>query len=413
MSTLRLSLAIAVLVVIGAPARLAQAQVVSGLDNGQHPFLFIEPDTFRPDFQFFAPADATNYETGRDRDPNRGFFFTFERMYISVTRPETRLPVFPPSTAPPGDPYAQDRFSYVQLNPSFWEGDFTWGNRVELGFIDCDDKGWSIVGWHIDGPNRESEIVNGDRLGGPQTGADPDPADPQNIGVGQTPNPLWPYPPAATTDLPVYTSVNTAKMSSFELMRIFERQYFHNGAVLEPMAGFRYIKFDDRFNYAYYQRSNTDPALVDAADDLEFYRVERAMIENNMVGGQLGFRLFKQTGHWNLSTEFRMFALQNFQNYSNTVDNYIFTVSGSKVLPARSPDYNRQERLIFHDRGNEFCWGGEVKVDAAYQLTRDISFRNGFVFLDLGQGVGRGRDLATNNQDVQMFGYTFGIDIKR
>jgi len=419
MSTLRLSLAVAIILGIGAPARLAQAQITSYLDNGRHPALFIEPDSFRPDFQFFAPADATNYEFGADADPNHGFFFTYDRVYINVTRPETRLPFFPPTGAPPvGDPFAEDRFSFVQTNPSPWDGDFTWGNRLEMGFIDCEDRGWTMVGWHIDGPNAQSNIVNGDRLAGPDTGADPDPAVTtgaytfENIGVPGLPN-FGFFPPAQTSDLPIFTSINSMKMSSFEIMRIMERQRFHNGGVWEPMIGVRYMQVKDRFNYAFYQRSNTD-GVGTFVDDLEFYRNEQAVTENNMLGGQLGVRIFKETGHWNLSTEVRMFAMQNWQTYWNTVDNYIWSADfGPKVNPPRVPQYARQEQIIVNDRASEFVWGGELKMEAAYQLTRDINFRTGFVFIDLGRGVGRGRDLTTNDQDVQMFGMTFGLTINK
>jgi len=422
MSTLRFSLAIAVVLAIGAPLRMAHGQIASGLDNGRHPTLFIEPDTFRPDFQFFAQADATNYEVGSDRDPRRGFFFTYDRLWINVSRPDTARPVFPPSTAPPlGDPQGSERFSYVAEQSSPFAGDFTWGNRVELGFIDNCDKGWTIVGWHVDGPNKENTIVNGDRLAGPLTldGAfvqgQVDPLfDPnyinQNIGGPSFPPDTT---PTAFSDLPITTTVNAMKMSSIELMRIMERWTFHNGGICEPMVGVRYVKLEDRFRYSFYERLETDgPGF--AIDDQEFYRDQHTYFQNNMFGGQAGFRLFKETGHWNVSTEFRMFAMENWQYASSTVDNYLWSASDTaKVNPPKFPGYARQERSVTYANGNEFVWGGELKMEAAYMLTRDISFRTGFVFMDLGTGVGRGLTFATNNQDAQLFGLTFGLTVNR
>ena len=38
-------------------------------------------------------------------------------------------------------------------------GDFTWGNRFDLGFVDDDSKGWIGTIWHIDGPNVEDIVV--------------------------------------------------------------------------------------------------------------------------------------------------------------------------------------------------------------------------------------------------------------
>jgi hypothetical protein len=431
MSTLRFSLAIAAVLALGAPLRVAHGQITSQLDNGKHPFLFIEPDTFRPDFQFFAPADATNYEFGADRDPRRGFFFTFDRAWIAVSRPETDRPLFPPTTAPPvpptapvggGDPQGRARFSFVAEDSSPYSSDFTWGNRIELGFIDNCDKGWTIVGWHVDGPNKENSITNGDRLAGPYTdqGVLPDDQiDPvtddttfiqQNIG-----GPYYPPDPTPTafTDLPIQTTVNTMKMSSIELMRIMDRWTFHNGAICEPMVGVRYIKLQDRFHYSFYERLESDgPPFV--IDDVELYRDQLSYFQNDMVGGQLGFRLFKETGHWTLSSEFRMFAMQNFQNFASTIDNYIWSTGDPAAeSPLRTPGYARQERFVSYQHGSEFSWGGELKMEAAYMLTRDISFRTGFVFLDIGEGVGRGLTYRHNNQDVQMYGYTFGLTINR
>ena len=415
MSTLRLSLAVAAILAIGIPARLAQGQTFSGLKNGPHPTLFIEPDTFRPDFQFFAPADATDYETGKDRDAPRGFFFTYDRMYLNVTRPVTRLPIYPPSTAPPANPSDTDRFSFVAEGTSPWEGDFTWGNRLEMGFIDCNDRGWSIVGMHVDGPNEKDMIVNGDRLMGPALVLR-DPAGTGAFGFQNINGPGLPTEQIeGSTDLPVYTTINEAKLGSFEIMRVLERQTFHNGAVLEPMVGLRYMKFEDQFNYAFYRQVGND---ADGSDDYEVYHRELSKFQNNMLGGQLGARIFKQTGHWKLSTEMRMFGMQNWQNFSNQTDNYIWSsdstfLDPTSLITRTTPQYARLEKSQTYDRGSEFVWGGELKMEAAYQVTRDIGFRSGFYFLDLGQGVARGRDTTTNNQDVQMYGMTFGFDYRR
>jgi len=39
--------------------------------------------------------------------------------------------------------------------------------------------------------------------------------------------------------------------------------------------------------------------------------------------------------------------------------------------------------------------------------------RFGALFIDLGKGIGRGNTMATNSQDVQMAGITFGLTINR
>ena len=56
--------------------------------------------------------------------------------------------------------------------------------------------------------------------------------------------------------------------------------------------------------------------------------------------------------------------------------------------------------------------GAETQF-GSYEVTRDINLRVGFVFLDLGQGVGRGDLMRLNNQAVQMAGVTFGFTVNR
>ena len=61
----------------------------------------------------------------------------------------------------------------------------------------------------------------------------------------------------------------------------------------------------------------------------------------------------------------------------------------------------------------EFVFGMELRFDAAYRLTRDISLRGGAEFFDFGQGIGRGINLQDNNQDVIMYGFTMGVTWNR
>jgi hypothetical protein len=55
----------------------------------------------------------------------------------------------------------------------------------------------------------------------------------------------------------------------------------------------------------------------------------------------------------------------------------------------------------------------ELRFDAAYRLTRDISIRGGAEFMDFGQGIGRGINIQDNNQDVIMYGFTMGVTWNR
>ena len=46
-------------------------------------------------------------------------------------------------------------------------------------------------------------------------------------------------------------------------------------------------------------------------------------------------------------------------------------------------------------------------------VTRDIAIRVGITFMEFGRGIGRGNNINRNDQDVTMFGTTFGIDFRR
>jgi hypothetical protein len=92
--------------------------------RAQHFQPFIEPGYFNPDFQFFAPAEIDYY--GDPKPPNTGWFFTYDRLYWGVSRPEN--------------------------GARSWELDFTWGNRFDIGYMTEDDGGWLFNYTHVDGP---------------------------------------------------------------------------------------------------------------------------------------------------------------------------------------------------------------------------------------------------------------------
>jgi hypothetical protein len=275
--------------------------------------------------------------------------------------------------------------------------------------------GWGISLLHLDGPN-ESLVTFQERL--VPFNEDDDPPGSGGEPLLQDRNPRR----YLLTD-----SINNLKFSSFELNRVWRRKQFHNGGVLEPFIGFRYMNFKDfgrRDNYTRYAEDIvgdevpfTDPRREGPYED---YITERTLFENMMIGGQLGVRLHKQSGHWLLSGEFRAFAVENFQYFTHRTERFL----------TRSPlnddiELEIHEESILHDNFNEFVWGGEVRGEASYQLTRDISLRTGFMVIALGQGIARGvfertevQDpfpflAADRDQSTWMAGVTFGVSINR
>jgi hypothetical protein len=366
----------AIIVAVGMAASAAAQGVPTS--PGQDHFWkfqpFLDPGYFEPDFQFFAPAEVDDF--GGEEKPNTGLYVTFDRTYVNVSRPS-------------------DLFSFGSQN----QGDFTWGNRMEVGYMLGDPSGWQAVLWHVNGPNET--FSSSDFL--QEVTSTPGGV----VGQVLTPGAI--------------NSLNQLKMSSFELNKIWRRPHFHNGTQFEPLIGYRYMNVRDFFRRETLIQEIPGAAPQAAASD-EFFRTEQhiATFENQMHGGQIGARLFRQRGHWMLSTEVRFFALGNFQslrivNQQSVLPNPEELLVDGTAVDLFAPlgtggDLNRQ---VSYQRASQFCWGGEVRGEAAYELTRDINLRVGFVFLDLGQGIGRGDRLRFNNQAVQMAGVTFGFTVNR
>ena len=92
--------------------------------------------------QPFAPADVSDYGSGpRAR---RGFFFSYERLEWSISRPTT-APIGSPDAVgvypePPGvDIFETNTVDTSQLNSKFGPG-----NRWEFGYMDFNDYGWLV-----------------------------------------------------------------------------------------------------------------------------------------------------------------------------------------------------------------------------------------------------------------------------
>jgi hypothetical protein len=352
-------------------ARLAAIVMVLGLAGtaaAQRFEPFIDPGYFDPDFQFFAPAEVGDF--GGQDFQNTGVYFDYDKMYVAVTRPN--------------DPYSFQ---------SQHDSDFTWGNRYEIGYMTEEDNGWQAIHWHLSGPAEVFDNALFVRL-----------IDGMAPGGGAiTHEFLEPF---------AVDTVNAMRLSSLELNKTWRRKQFHHGAVLEPLIGYRYMNLKDRF-----QRQTATEVLINVPPNVIFFDVatQRSIFENEMHGGQLGARLFRQQGHWLLSVDVRFFAMANFQNLALETETSTLQSPNDDTVDVDLVDIDGQDvsRTLTHQNAAQFVWGGEVRAEAAYELTRDVSLRFGMIFFDLGQGIGRGNIMADNNQDVQIAGLTFGLTINR
>lgn len=330
---------------------------------------FIELDYFEPDFQFFAPAEVSDFGLGEPA--NTGFFFTYDRVYFNMSRPEGEASIFSP-----------------------FEGDWTWGNRYDFGYMTDTETGWYGSMTHLNGPSASQKfrVERLNRINGNDDDMNPDP-------IIQDRNPR---------EYNLTSSLNEAMFTSIELNKTWRRKTFHNGGTLEPIVGFRFMNFKDIYRRDQYSNLIINPLDPNLIDGQERFDLRQAWFENQMLGGQLGFRYFNQRGHWMLATEVKFFAMNNFQILKNKT----LTINS---FDAEDDNPSYEERQVFEAWANadEFVWGGELRGEASYELTRDVSFRVGFVFMDIARGLGRGNTLATNDQDVQWGGVTFGLTVNR
>jgi len=381
---------------------------------------FIEPGYFNHDLQFFAPAsDIDTY--GGDPVLRTGWFGSYNRMYIGVSRPKDRgyLNESGPQDILRTFPDSSDLM------------DLTWGNRWDLGYMidDVDhDHGWMFSFMRIDGPS-VGNVLRHERLNrlneddegfvvDDEGAVDLDdvvnpPEDRNNVG-----------PPNRQRFYDLTDSLNNAKLNSLELNKIFRLAPLHGGGTLEPFFGVRYIKFEDIFqrqNYMVYDEDGFSPLLpplgpgsipiVFEDAEIEDLMTNRFLFSNQIVTGQLGVRWLKRVSRWNLSTEFRAFGGQNFQHLTRTTENvrtyYDGQGSGSEVTAIvkskETQDWYTTETVV----------GTDIRAIAAYEVTRDIKLEAGLQFLGFFTGMGRGPFIYDNSDAVTMVGTTFGFTINR
>lgn len=121
---------------------------------------------FDYDLQAFSPFEVDDFGTVAPR--RTGWFFTYNRLYWNVTPPEASQKA---------------------------DGDFGWGNRLDIGYMTPENAGWMFEGLQMSGPN--------------------------------LPN-------------------NSSEMSGFEFDRIFRTTPLENGSYFTPSIGLRYVNIIDR-----------------------------------------------------------------------------------------------------------------------------------------------------------------------
>ena len=107
----------------------------------------------------------------------------------------------------------------------------------------------------------------------------------------------------------------------------------------------------------------------------------------------------------------RAFAFQNIQIFNSTTNVEVTYYEDFGIdEDVQSVTRDRQNTT---GNGTEFVFGGEIRADAAFEITRDVSIQLGFNFMEIARGIGRGRTLQANDEDVTIFGFNGGFIVNR
>ncbi|MCA9105426.1 MAG: BBP7 family outer membrane beta-barrel protein [Planctomycetales bacterium] len=313
---------------------------------------FISDQLMNYDMQMFAPVDYNLLED--EQRPSTGLFFCYDRTANGITGPDVI------TTLGAGN----GGFTYQ-----------TWGNRFDFGFMTEDDCGWTATVSTMGGGNFQSGRTDGNAL------------------------------PMVT-----YT-----QYQSWELNRVF-RQRLKNGSYIEPYIGGRFAYLSDE---TMQHEIGLQLGLGDITNPDDQNRFIQQS-QNNMFGGTLGVRWFRETGRWRVASNLATFLAYNSQfNFATDVQ--------FDETNAVGPVFERSART------DGFVPMGETRIDISYDVTRDVSLRLGGQVMWYWEGLTRANMIdsrvnpnsvrsftpftspirTVNNQDLAIYGVTFGLEWRR
>ncbi len=343
-----------------------------------HEPVMVDPFAFEPDFQWFEPV--TNLDLADMKPKKRahtGWFATYDRLNLYGSRADTNNP--------------------QNLDTAIDSG---WGHRYEVGYmVPGDDTGW-MFNW------TDLGVHAGERVG-------PVLLEDQDFLVLNDAIPI-----VGGMIMTGVNTLNSLEYDSYELNKTWRLEPYHYGGILEPLVGIRWMRIDDTTRVEDYRI----PLATDPANDLGDVNSQSATTENEMFGGQLGFRYTKFRNRFTFSSDFRVFGGASWQNstYQQTLRDVTvqpFTGLNATVnqVVSRLSDVDPAIR----SRNDESFVGFDIRTELAYQFSRHFTVRAGVQLIDVATGVWRGGngegalEVGDRDQDVVMVGGTFGITLNR
>jgi hypothetical protein len=228
---------------------------------------------------------------------------------------------------------------------------------------------------------------------------------------------------------------NILQLNGVELTRFYRARRLHSGAYFELLYGARWFQVNDTFTVE--ADGNGDVAETDAVSiggPATVYTFPANILDgsvwsnralNNLIGPQIGCRFFKQRGRWVTSIEARFLAAANFQNIRNK------TNLGSNTITNQA-NINEDVGIGFSGIGTDthlyrtmFSPLGELRVNASYQVTRNVGLKVGYTGMVVGN-IARGSNTIDYDsinligilndrfkQNLYVNGVSFGVEINR
>lgn len=375
------------------------APASAGAPGAPEHFPVADPFAFDPDFRWFEPVyDLDLADMKPKKRAHSGWFATYDRLNLYGSRPEISRP---------------------DTNRTMLDNG--WGYRYQIGYmLPGEDNGW-LFNWTrsrvgaFEGYNQERlNRWNGDQViggggGNGVTGLPFGEVVRQEEGNTRGYNYRW---------YNVQDTANVIGYDSYELSKTWRLEPYHYGGIMEPMVGLRWMRILDTNGVSSYQSSAQSTPLVipNLSADLEQLTLDTANTENEMFGGQLGFRYTKFKDRFTFSSNFLTFFGGNWQVSRSQRIVEITEYSGD----AAGDGVDRIQNIVDdpqYRRNNEFYVGFDVRSELGYQVTKMISLRAGFQLIYIGRGLWRGgagtiADLqGSTDQDLLLVGGTFGINL--
>ncbi|MBI3837086.1 MAG: BBP7 family outer membrane beta-barrel protein [Planctomycetia bacterium] len=388
---------------------------------------------FEPSLRLFGPAETSGY--GNGPRPHVGYFFSYERLFWSLSKPNLARVGSTTAMEPTvGDFILGAHINGQTVDTGFIGATGAWGNRWEVGYIDTDNYGW------------QASVL--DHVSQGQFRAVKNPLflldDPNALlhargffPIGIIPIDLGEVPPAFS-DL---TMKNVLVLNGLELMRFYRAPRLHNGGFFELLYGARWLQINDTFLVQGTGNGNIVNSFTITEDfgppigsqtttvnwpqnllDSSIWSI-RAM--NNIVGPQIGGRWERQRERWITSFEARFLAGANFQNVHLKTNLGDQAVANQTAAATTTPIIFNGIGTNTHQFATTFSPVGEFRLQTVFQVTSNVGLKLGYTGLVVGN-ITRASDRidysgpnlisilnGANHQIFYSNGVNFGVEINR